>query len=130
MKNFLDENFLLETDTSKDLYHNYAEKEPIFDFHNHLSAQEIYENKYGTDKMPVNHKVLLLEKAYQETEADEAIVEEAVETDVTETTEETQITDETIPTETTEEVVVETEETEPTIEETIEIFTFIRSIKV
>lgn len=45
MKNFLDENFLLETDISKDLYHNYAEKEPIFDFHNHLSAQEIYENK-------------------------------------------------------------------------------------
>ncbi len=42
---FMNEDFLLQTDTAKNLYHNYAEVQPIFDFHNHLSAQEIYENK-------------------------------------------------------------------------------------
>lgn len=45
MKTFLDENFILQTETSAVLFHKYAEKEPIFDFHNHLSPQEIYENK-------------------------------------------------------------------------------------
>ena len=45
MKRFLDENFLLETKSSQILYHKYAEKEPIFDFHNHLSPKEIFENK-------------------------------------------------------------------------------------
>ena len=45
MKQFLDEDFLLQSDTAKTLYHNYAEGQPIFDFHNHLIPQEIYENK-------------------------------------------------------------------------------------
>ena len=45
MKSFLDENFILQSETAQRLYHKYAEAEPIFDFHNHLSAQEIYENK-------------------------------------------------------------------------------------
>lgn len=45
MKQFLDKDFLLQTDTAKQLYHNYASQEPIFDFHNHLSAREIYEDK-------------------------------------------------------------------------------------
>ena len=45
MKAFLDENFLLQSEPAQILYHNYAENEPIFDFHNHLSPQEIYENK-------------------------------------------------------------------------------------
>lgn len=45
MKHFLDKNFLLDTKTSQKLYHNFAEFEPIFDFHNHLSSREIYENK-------------------------------------------------------------------------------------
>lgn len=45
MKKFLDKNFILETETAANLYHNYAENMPIFDFHNHLSPQEIYENK-------------------------------------------------------------------------------------
>ena len=45
MKQFLDKDFLLQTDTAKQLYHNYASQEPIFDFHNHLSPQEMYENK-------------------------------------------------------------------------------------
>ncbi|WP_394925764.1 glucuronate isomerase [uncultured Robinsoniella sp.] len=45
MKEFLDENFLLKNDTAKVLYHSYAKNMPIFDFHNHLSAQEIYEDR-------------------------------------------------------------------------------------
>ncbi len=45
MKKFLDKNFILETEIAAKLYHNYAENMPIFDFHNHLSPQEIYENK-------------------------------------------------------------------------------------
>ncbi len=36
MKKFLDEDFLLRTDTAKQLYHDYAAKMPIIDYHNHL----------------------------------------------------------------------------------------------
>ncbi|NLC54940.1 MAG: glucuronate isomerase [Erysipelothrix sp.] len=49
MKNFLDNDFLLSTKTAQDLYHNHAAKMPIYDFHNHLSAQEIYEDKKFKD---------------------------------------------------------------------------------
>ena len=45
MKNFLDQDFLLHNETAKTLYHEYAAKMPIIDFHNHLSAKEIYENQ-------------------------------------------------------------------------------------
>lgn len=45
MKKFLDEDFLLSTETAKKLYHTYAEKMPIFDFHCHLNPKEIYEDK-------------------------------------------------------------------------------------
>ena len=45
MKKFLDKDFLLHNETAKTLYHNYAAKMPIIDFHNHLSAKEIYENQ-------------------------------------------------------------------------------------
>ena len=45
MISFLNDDFLLQTQTAKTLYHKYAQSEPIFDFHNHLSPQEIYENK-------------------------------------------------------------------------------------
>lgn len=42
---YMNEDFLLTSDYAKTLYHNYAEKCPIFDFHNHLDAKEIYEDK-------------------------------------------------------------------------------------
>ena len=45
MKKFLDENFLLQSEAAQILYHKYAENQPIFDFHNHLIPQEIFENK-------------------------------------------------------------------------------------
>ncbi len=42
---YLDEDFLLINSYAKTLYHDYAEKMPIFDFHNHLEAEEIYLDK-------------------------------------------------------------------------------------
>ncbi len=45
MKNFLDDNFLLQTKTAEILYHDYARKLPIIDYHCHLSPQEIAEDK-------------------------------------------------------------------------------------
>lgn len=41
----MDENFLLSTDTARKLFFDAAKSMPIFDFHNHLSAQEIYEDR-------------------------------------------------------------------------------------
>jgi glucuronate isomerase len=41
----MDENFLLNNETSVRLYHDYAKEMPIIDYHCHLSPQEIYENK-------------------------------------------------------------------------------------
>ncbi|MCR4734664.1 MAG: glucuronate isomerase [Treponema sp.] len=45
MKNFLNEDFILQSEAAQILYHKYAENEAIFDFHNHLPPQEIFENK-------------------------------------------------------------------------------------
>lgn len=45
MKNFMDKDFLLDTPTAVKLYHDYAEKLPIIDYHCHLSPREIAENK-------------------------------------------------------------------------------------
>jgi glucuronate isomerase len=44
MKKFMDEDFLLQTKTARTLYHEYAAKMPIYDYHCHLSAQEIAED--------------------------------------------------------------------------------------
>ncbi len=45
MKQFLDENFLLQTETAKTLYHQYAKHMPIIDYHNHLIPEQIAEDK-------------------------------------------------------------------------------------
>lgn len=45
MKPFLGEEFLLHSGTAKRLYDEIAAREPIIDYHNHLSAKEIFENK-------------------------------------------------------------------------------------
>lgn len=42
---FIHSNFLLENKYAEELYHNYASKMPIIDYHNHLSPQQIVENK-------------------------------------------------------------------------------------
>lgn len=41
MKNFLDDNFLLHTKTSEQLYHGFAKDLPVIDYHNHLPPQQI-----------------------------------------------------------------------------------------
>jgi len=45
MKQFMDEDFLLSTETAKKLYHEFAENMPIIDYHCHIDPQEIYEDK-------------------------------------------------------------------------------------
>ncbi|MVB11220.1 Uronate isomerase [Caprobacter fermentans] len=45
MKPFMDEDFLLTNDTAKALFHEFAEKMPIIDFHCHISPKEIAENR-------------------------------------------------------------------------------------
>lgn len=45
MKNFMDEEFLLSNPTAKTLFHDYAEKMPIIDYHCHINPQEIAENR-------------------------------------------------------------------------------------
>src|SRR6187551_3726997 len=44
MKDFLDKDFFLTTETSKLLYHDYASNMPVIDYHNHLSPKEIAED--------------------------------------------------------------------------------------
>ena len=45
MKQFMDEEFLLSTETAKRLYHEYAKGMPILDYHCHINPQEIYEDR-------------------------------------------------------------------------------------
>ena len=42
---FMDKDFLLENDIAKKLFQDYAENEPIFDFHNHLSPKDIADHR-------------------------------------------------------------------------------------
>lgn len=41
MKSFLDQDFLLNTPTAKQLYHDFAKDMPIIDYHNHLIPEQI-----------------------------------------------------------------------------------------
>ena len=45
MKAFMDKDFLLETETAKHLFHDYAAPMPLADYHCHLNPQEIYEDR-------------------------------------------------------------------------------------
>lgn len=49
MNKFMDKDFLLDTQTARELFHSYAENMPICDYHCHLSPKEIYENKQPSD---------------------------------------------------------------------------------
>lgn len=44
MKAFMDENFLLNSETAQLLYHEYAKEMPIIDYHCHISPKEIAED--------------------------------------------------------------------------------------
>ena len=46
MKAFMDENFLLSTETAQKLYHEHAAKMPIVDYHCHISPKEVYEDRH------------------------------------------------------------------------------------
>lgn len=46
MKQFMDADFLLHTPFSRKLYHNYAEKMPILDYHCHIDPREIAEDRH------------------------------------------------------------------------------------
>jgi glucuronate isomerase len=45
MKQFMDENFLLQTKTAEYLFHEHAKKMPIIDYHNHLIPEQIAMDK-------------------------------------------------------------------------------------
>ncbi len=45
MKPFMDQDFLLNTETARVLYHQFAAPMPIFDYHCHISPQEIAEDR-------------------------------------------------------------------------------------
>ncbi|TAH67118.1 MAG: glucuronate isomerase [Anaerolineaceae bacterium] len=45
MKPFLDQNFLLSNETAMKLYHDYASRMPIVDYHCHINPREIAEDK-------------------------------------------------------------------------------------
>ena len=45
MKPFMDEDFILENDTAKRLFHEYAENMPVIDYHCHISPKDIYEDR-------------------------------------------------------------------------------------
>src|ERR1051326_2813495 len=42
---FIHENFLLHSEVARELYHDYAKSEPIFDYHCHLPPDQIAGNK-------------------------------------------------------------------------------------
>lgn len=44
MKKFMDENFILTTGTAQELFHDYAAKMPVVDYHCHINPKEIAED--------------------------------------------------------------------------------------
>lgn len=45
MNTFMDKDFILRTETAKKLFHDYAEKTPVLDYHCHLEPKEIAEDR-------------------------------------------------------------------------------------
>ena len=41
MRKFMDENFLLQSNTAQQLYHEFAAVMPIIDYHNHLPPDQV-----------------------------------------------------------------------------------------
>lgn len=46
MKQFMDKDFLLNSETSRKLFHEYAENMPIIDYHCHINPREIAEDRH------------------------------------------------------------------------------------
>ncbi len=49
MNTFMNKDFLLQTETARHLYHDYAAKLPLIDYHCHLNPREIYEDRRFED---------------------------------------------------------------------------------
>ena len=49
MKPFIHEDFLLQSDAARELFHGYAKGEPIYDYHCHISPQQVESNKQFGD---------------------------------------------------------------------------------
>jgi len=45
MNMFISDDFLLHSDVARELYHDFAKPQPIYDYHSHLSPKEIAENR-------------------------------------------------------------------------------------
>ena len=45
MKAFMDKDFLLTNETARHLFHDYAENQPLVDYHCHISPREIWEDR-------------------------------------------------------------------------------------
>lgn len=45
MKKFMDKDFILETPTAQKLFHEYAEKMPVLDYHCHINPEEIAKDR-------------------------------------------------------------------------------------
>ena len=45
MKQFMDQDFLLSTETAKTLFHEHAAKMPILDYHCHINPEEIAKDR-------------------------------------------------------------------------------------
>ena len=45
MKTFMDKDFMLQTQTASSLFHDFAEKTPILDYHCHINPAEIANNR-------------------------------------------------------------------------------------
>ena len=54
MSTFMNEDFLLTNDVAKKLFNDYAKNQPIIDYHCHIEAKEIAENKQRNEKRTDN----------------------------------------------------------------------------
>jgi glucuronate isomerase len=68
MAQFLTEDFLLDTEFARRLYHDYAKDEPIFDYHCHLPPELIaqdYQFKNMYDVWAERRSLQMARDAYQ-----------------------------------------------------------------
>ena len=49
MRKFMDEDFLLQSETARHLFHDIAEHLPLVDYHCHISAKDICEDRRFDD---------------------------------------------------------------------------------
>ena len=55
MTPFMTDDFLLDTEFARRLYHDYAKDQPIFDYHCHLPPQQVAENHEADEREDGRH---------------------------------------------------------------------------